>query len=97
MSNVQLRAVLRARHVRNVQELGAALVVDGSPLRALLDLVLSVCVFDRPSRHHTVNTLVVQLRTGHMERSARIAVQQCFGVYCALRRAAVPLSSTGAT
>ena len=91
-----LRRDLTGRRLRDVRELGLALLVDDSALRALLDLVLSVRVFRRPARRHTVAEVLRQLRAGNLSRWARVTLQQCFGVYCALRRS-VPQAVTTIT
>ena len=93
----ELAAVLRGPRIGSVAEVGAVLVTGCPPLLMLLDLVLSVRVFQRPSRLRTVYTVLAALRLGRVARRETVAQQQVFGLYCTLRRAAVPSAGAGAT
>ena len=59
---------LTGRRLQDVRKLGLALLVENSVLRALLDRVLSVCMFRRQSRRHTVAEVLNQLRAGNLSR-----------------------------
>ena len=95
VSAAELGAALRGRPLRGVSEFIAELVGGNSPLEALLDLVLAVRVFQRPARPRTTAVAIQELRSGHPSRWVMVAMQQCFGMYTALRRAAVPMAVPG--
>ena len=85
-----LRTSLAAQRLRSPEDLMRELLVAGSPYSVLLDVVLSVRVYERTRLSHTVNVALAELRTGTPKRWVSNAIRQCFAIYCALRRSAVP-------
>ena len=90
VTGADLRAVLVGPRIGSVAELGAVLVAGCPALLMLLDLILEVRVFSRPSRLRTAYAALAGLRYGRPRRWVTVALQQLFGMYCMLRRAAVP-------
>ena len=69
------------------------LLIGGSPFTILLEIVLSVRVYERTRMQHTLNVALRELHSGAPSKWVIFAVRQCFAMYCALRRAAVPLAA----
>ena len=91
-----VRAVLRGPRLASVDGLATALLVPNCPLRALLELVLAVRGVRRPSRDRSLAACVRLLPGWRQVRWLRVAQQRTYGIYCALRRAAVPSAARGA-
>ena len=94
---MELRGVLAGLRVRSPAALMQELRRPTSPLRSLLALVLGVRVYERIRARHTMEAALMELASSRPRRWVLTAVRQCFAVYCALRRAAVPLARRGST
>ena len=92
-----LRSTLAGPRIRDPTAMIQELLVQDAPVRTLLELVLGVRVYERVRVQHTMSTALAELASPTPSRWVLTAVRQCFGMYCALRRAAVPLSVQSAT
>ena len=95
VSAAVLGAVLAGRRIQSPSELGALLVRGGTVLQALLDIVLAVRQFQRPSRPRTSVAALAELRGGTPSTWVVSGLRLAFGLYNTLRRAAKPKTEHG--